>query len=148
MQENTLSSFLLRACGLAAGLLGAAASAQAQDVTLQICGIEQARGSLQIAAYQFAEQWLKQAAWDKSWAIPADAKGCVSLPLSGLPDGPLAFAVYQDLNQNGRLDTNAVGAPQEPFGFSHHAIGNFGPPRFDQAVLAAPAGSVQRIELN
>lgn len=46
-----------------------------------------------------------------------------------LPDGEFAFSVYQDLNSDGKLNSNLVGIPKEPFGFSNYkgksAPGNF-----------------------
>ena len=37
-----------------------------------------------------------------------------------LPDGDFAFCVYQDLNSDGSLNTNLIGIPKEPFGFSNY----------------------------
>ncbi|MFX8281946.1 DUF2141 domain-containing protein, partial [Acinetobacter baumannii] len=56
--------------------------------------------------------------------------------------------VFQDANGNGRLDMNAMGMPVEPFGFSNDAVGNFGPPRFEQAVLTPVAGQPIKVRLN
>ena len=37
-----------------------------------------------------------------------------------LAPGEYAFCVYHDTNSNGELDTNLVGIPKEPFGFSNY----------------------------
>ena len=37
-----------------------------------------------------------------------------------LAPGEYAFCVYHDVNSNGELDTNLVGIPKEPFGFSNY----------------------------
>ena len=37
-----------------------------------------------------------------------------------LAPGEYAFCVYHDTNSNGGLDTNLVGIPKEPFGFSNY----------------------------
>ena len=37
-----------------------------------------------------------------------------------LAPGEYAFCVYHDINSNGELDTNLVGIPKEPFGFSNY----------------------------
>ena len=37
-----------------------------------------------------------------------------------LAPGEYAFCVYHDINSNGQLDTNLVGIPKEPFGFSNY----------------------------
>lgn len=37
-----------------------------------------------------------------------------------LPEAEFAFSVYQDLNGDGKLNSNLVGIPKEPFGFSNY----------------------------
>ncbi len=50
--------------------------------------------------------------------------------ISDLPYGTYAFAVYQDLNKNKKLDVNLVGYPSEPFGFSNNVRPRFSAPSF------------------
>lgn len=52
-----------------------------------------------------------------------------------LPEGRYAVSLYQDLNDNGELDTNLLGAPVEPVGFSRNARGSLGPPEFGAAAF-------------
>jgi uncharacterized protein (DUF2141 family) len=40
---------------------------------------------------------------------------------SNLPMGQYAVSVYQDANDNGKLDTNIFGIPTEKYGFSNGA---------------------------
>jgi acyl-CoA reductase-like NAD-dependent aldehyde dehydrogenase/uncharacterized protein (DUF2141 family) len=48
-----------------------------------------------------------------------------------LPPGTYAASVYEDLNENQKLDHNLIGIPKEPVGVSGKPSGRFGPPRFD-----------------
>lgn len=57
----------------------------------------------------------------------------VSLP--PLPPGAYAVTSFCDVNGNGQLDTNLVGKPTEPYGFSRNARGRFGPPDWDDAAF-------------
>jgi uncharacterized protein (DUF2141 family) len=50
-----------------------------------------------------------------------------------VPHGEYAIAVFHDLNENRRLDTNVVGIPSEPYGFSRNASSPFGPPGYEDA---------------
>jgi len=50
-----------------------------------------------------------------------------------LPEGKYAIALFQDINSNQKLDTNAIGIPKEPFGFSNNPKLLFGPPSFSKA---------------
>lgn len=57
-----------------------------------------------------------------------------------LDDGIYAFAVFQDLNDNEKLDTKKFGIPVEPFAFSNNALGKFGPPKFSEADFELKGG--------
>src|SRR5690606_17095923 len=46
------------------------------------------------------------------------APGRVALRFADLPAGDYAVAMYHDRNGNGKLDSNLVGIPTEPYGFS------------------------------
>ena len=52
-----------------------------------------------------------------------------------LKNGSYALAVFQDLNENGILDTNWVGIPTEPYGFSNDPVIRFGPPQFKECLI-------------
>ncbi len=76
----------------------------------------------------------------------------VSRPVSGrsieivvdaLEPGEYAASVYQDLNDDRVLNKGAFGIPQEPYGFSNNARGNFGPPAFTQASFVMAEKNVQ-----
>jgi uncharacterized protein (DUF2141 family) len=66
----------------------------------------------------------------------ADVKGGkVALHVEGLPAGRYAITVVHDVNANGKLDSNMMGMPTEPFGFSNNPVIRFGPPDFEDAVV-------------
>ena len=62
-------------------------------------------------------------------------KGDLKIVIHDLPAGEYAIASYHDENGNGKLDTNALGLPEEGYGFSNDARGMFGPPKFSEAVF-------------
>jgi uncharacterized protein (DUF2141 family) len=65
-----------------------------------------------------------------------------------LPPGPHAIKVFHDVNANGRLDTNKLGIPNEPYGFGNDARGTFGPPSFEEsAVTIGQAPVVTAVKL-
>jgi uncharacterized protein (DUF2141 family) len=68
--------------------------------------------------------------------LVADVKGGkVALHVEGLPAGRYAITVVHDVNANGKLDSNMMGMPTEPFGFSNNPVIRFGPPDFEDAVV-------------
>lgn len=44
-----------------------------------------------------------------------------------IPFGTYAIKLIHDVDDNGTLNTNFLGIPQEPYGFSNNARGTFGP---------------------
>lgn len=59
--------------------------------------------------------------------VPASAPK-VEVAFENLPPGRYAIALYQDANENQRLDTHLFGYPTERFGFSRNPKVLLGPP--------------------
>lgn len=57
----------------------------------------------------------------------------MSIPWPEAREGTYAIKIFHDVNGNGKLDTNFLGIPTEPYGFSNNAMGAFGPPSFEEA---------------
>lgn len=73
----------------------------------------------------------------------------VSETWDDIPYGDYAIAVYQDLNENDKLETNPFGLPKEPYGFStNFKAGMFSIPKFDKCkVSITPAHNQQTVSL-
>lgn len=88
-------------------------------------------------------------------AFPADAvqahKSFVLqdniLQLDNLPHGKYAVSVFQDLNQNGKLDTNFLGIPTEPYGYSQNPRPRFRAATFEEAAFEY-SGKATKIVIN
>ena len=52
--------------------------------------------------------------------IPVDRVGEYTVSLEGLAAGSYTIALFQDINNNGKLDTNFMGIPKEPYAFSRN----------------------------
>jgi len=114
---------------LAAALL-ALPNANAADLTVEVTGIAQSDGQVVVSLFNQSEGWLRKGMSSNGAAAKA---GTVKVSFPGLSEGDYAVSVIHDVNGNRKLDTNPVGMPIEPYGFSNDAAGNFGPPSFDQA---------------
>lgn len=124
---------------------------QAADLTLEVEGLDSSRlqgASLLVAVFTEPASWLRQPQSGHRFSLDAAVNGKLSVVLKNLPEGPLALSLFQDANANGRMDMNAMGIPVEPFGFSNNAAGNFGPPKFEQAVMTPVAGTPVKVRLN
>jgi uncharacterized protein (DUF2141 family) len=104
---------------------------------IKITNIENGSGTIYIAVLDSAEGWLKSDSESKPFR---DATQTVSstddllVSIEGLPPGKYAISLFHDLNGDAEMDTNFVGFPKEPFGFSA-PMGKFGPPKFDEAAI-------------
>ncbi len=120
---------------------------QSNQTSLQvsISGASSDAGSIRILVFSkssgFPDQ-VKQAV--RSISLPPKS-GKASFKLTDLPAGTYAIGVIHDLDNNGKLSTNAVGYPTEKFGFSNNPKVYFGPPSFEKAafVLGKTAVSLE-----
>lgn len=126
-------------------------ASHAADLTLDVQGLDTRRlegAQLMVAVYTEPANWLKQPPVGRRFSLEGATDGRITVVLKDLPDGPIALTLFQDANGNNRLDMNAMGMPTEPFGFSNDAVGQFGAPKFEQAVVRPVAGQALSIRLN
>lgn len=110
-------------------LQSAAQLLSAQNLTLEVHGIEKVEGQLYVAIYHSKETFLKK----PLAAFRVDVKEKVlSIPCQGMPAGTYAISLFQDENGNRKLDTGIFGIPKEKYGFSNDAEGVMGPPSYDK----------------
>jgi len=123
---------LLRSA-LSMALLLAATSSHAGDLRVRFVGIEQEAGTLRVALFTSAADFAADKAYAQGRA-PARSEGA-EVVFADLPPGRYGVSSFHDENENGELDTNFVGVPKEPYGFSNDARGRFGPPGFDEIAF-------------
>jgi uncharacterized protein (DUF2141 family) len=103
--------------------------------------------AVRLAVYDSEEAFLENAT--AKLQAPVDARGLAVLPLGDLKAGEYAFAVYLDLNGDGKLNRGKfLGRPKEPVAFSNGAKAKLRKPRFDEAKVTVEPGSVVVITLN
>lgn len=107
---------------------------------IQVSNIKYDKGSIMVAIYDDPDEFLKDGAvFTTTYAV--SVSGSVLIPVDGLRPGKYAVSVFHDVNSNHKLDTNFLGIPSEPIGFSNNARGKMGPPRFEDAVCTITGGS-------
>jgi uncharacterized protein (DUF2141 family) len=90
------------------------------------------KGQIAIALFDDAEQFLNTPLISKAEKVK-DNK--VVFLFNSLPTGTYSFSYFHDLNLNDELDTNFMGIPKEPYGFSNNKQGRFGPPDFEECKI-------------
>ena len=80
-------------------------------------------------------------------ALRANAAMKSAVVLTNLDPGQYAIILFHDENGNGKLDSNALGVPTEPYGFSNNVRGFLGPPAYQKAVMHVSNDEAVRIAL-
>ncbi|MEZ5739928.1 MAG: DUF2141 domain-containing protein [Burkholderiaceae bacterium] len=115
----------------------AALPAVSATLTVEITGVTQTAGKMMIAVYDSEASFRQQAVRQR---IEAPVKGTMRIAFDGLPAGPYAITLFQDLNGDGELNTKLFGIPAEPWGASSNGKGSFGAPTWEAASVPLPAG--------
>lgn len=68
--------------------------------------------------------------------------------ISTLEVGQYGIAVLQDQDKNGKMTTNLVGYPVEPYGFSNNKFGKFGPPDFNEVAFTLKSGQPLHLKIH
>ena len=145
-------------------LLGATAAAEAADLDIEVRGIKKRTGHVKAALFSNAEDFALDITFRAlitregdistgvftseeqmprppvEWAsVPADAR-VVHLHMTDVEPGTYALALYQDVNDDGKLATDMHGKPLEPWGLSNNVrIVDQKAPTFDEAKFVLPA---------
>lgn len=136
----------LTAISAAITLTLAAAPAPGAELTVRVEGDKPAEGDLYAAVYDRPDTFLKDGSSLQSAQRRMDGHSATT-HFADLPPGRYAVSVYVDTNGNGELDTNLIGTPTEPYGFSRDARGNMGPPGFEDSAVSIDGDTAVTIKL-
>ncbi|MCE7995013.1 MAG: DUF2141 domain-containing protein [Roseivirga sp.] len=107
-------------------------------ITVTVEGIRNSSGSIAIALHnEESDSDFPEAEAFREESVSLNSSGDVEIVFEDIPAGDYAVALMHDENDNGDLDFNEFGMPIEGFGFSNEAMGDQGPPDFDQAAFSA-----------
>lgn len=105
------------------------------ELIVEVQGVQSSMGNINVAVYNKADGFLKFEGVYKSDSTKAVA-GKTKIRIENLPSGEYALAVFHDENGNNILDTNWLGIPKEPVGFSNSRMKTFGPPSFHECSFS------------
>jgi uncharacterized protein (DUF2141 family) len=105
--------------------------------------VEVGKGTVMVAIWNDEKLFLKTPFLSKS--LPADQ---TSLEFSFvLPDGEYAISLFQDINNNGKLDLGLFNIPKEPTGFGNNFRPKFSAPKFKDCSVILVQSMTTEIEL-
>lgn len=114
------------------------------SVTLDISITKFNKGSILIALYESEESYMKESYKSADVLVKNNKAKFI---FHSIKKGVYAFSFFHDLNNNKKLDTNFLGIPKEPYGFSNNKKGRFGPPKFNEASLEINKNSYYKISI-
>ncbi|MCC5976927.1 MAG: DUF2141 domain-containing protein [Salinarimonas sp.] len=122
--------------GVASPAIAQSAETRTATVTVQVSDVESAEGQVYVGLCDrgFAEERCLDGRFQ-----PAQP-GTMRFTFENVPVGMYAVAAYHDINMNERMDTNIIGLPREPYGFSND-VGRRAPPNFSAAQVPVTAPS-------
>lgn len=87
------------------------------DTEIVVTGIKENSGTIVISIHDSAESFRKHIPYRSVELAVTGDKAVYHIRLKA---GDYVFCVYHDVNGDGKLNTNAIGIPKEPFGFSNY----------------------------
>ncbi|MFC3414263.1 DUF2141 domain-containing protein [Algoriphagus hitonicola] len=82
----------------------------------------------------------------KAISLPIE-NGQASTQIKNLPKGKYAISVFHDQDKNGKMKKNALGYPQEKYGFSNNPNNRFSIPKFDRCAVSLSSNQVKKVEI-
>lgn len=113
-------------------------STQAQPTptfNLTIQNIKSTKGIIRVAFYDKSSEFPSEKTMKFGKEFKPEKTGEVTVAWKDIPFGEYAIAVFQDLNNNKKLDKNLFGYPKEPFGFSKNFKPKLSAPNFNDCKI-------------
>ena len=123
-----------------------AGSATAADLSLSIEGARSAKGVVAICLWSDGRHFpdCGQSKTAQRRTVKASALGR-PIVFTGLKPGTFAISALHDENDNGRLDTNLIGIPQEGIAVSNDAMPRFSAPKFAETSFVLTGNATRQI---
>lgn len=116
-------------------LLNFVQAEQKGTLTVKVLNVLQTQGSIRMAVYNNEKSFPSESHSFRGGALALRSGIHPQLACDQLPFGQYAVAVYHDLNNNGKMDKNALGIPTEPYAFSNNIKVKWRAPKFQEAVF-------------
>jgi uncharacterized protein (DUF2141 family) len=121
--------------------------AQSNDhytLKLKIVNIKKVQGDIYIAVYDNEQDYMENRFAEA--IAPVEKEGEMETEVK-IPYGKYAVTIFHDVNGDTELNSNFMGIPKEPYGFSNNPRAMFGPPSFEQSLFEFKEDG-QQIEIN
>jgi uncharacterized protein (DUF2141 family) len=116
------------------------------DLKVVVTNIKIQKGLVVIGIYDNPTEYLKKG---KAYKLSSHQVNGNQLEINvkNIPKGTYAISLYQDVNSDAEFNTNVVGIPLEPYGFSNGFNRKWSKPTFDDCKFEFKDSKTVKIEL-
>lgn len=105
------------------------------SVKVKVTGVSSEKGEVLAALFASSQGFPGDASAAYKVARATAANGTAMLEFSNIPRDSYAIALFHDTNNDGVLNTNALGIPKEGYGVSKNVKNLFSGPSYKQCVF-------------
>ncbi len=123
------------------GLFSFMTQAGAAALKVTVTSVNGSDGYVMVGLYE-SEKSLEESSADRHMQVQA-IPGSVTVIFEDVQPGVYAVNSFHDANANGEMEVNALGIPQEGYGFANDARGMLGAPSFEDASITVGADDLE-----
>jgi len=125
-------------------ILGSISLSAQNKLTVVVPNVKQIKGTMMICLVSEKAEYLKDCY--KGESIKVEAKSTTAV-FQDVPTGKYAITIFHDKNSDGKLNTNFIGIPKEPYGFSNNPSALFGPPSYEKCLFEVKSDTTVSVEI-
>ena len=111
------------------GVYGQTIAQENNKIIVKVDQINSSEGTINVAIFNSEKDFLNTPFMSK---VKKASTGELEFEFA-VPNGEYTVSIYHDENENGELDKNFIGIPDEPYGVSLEGKSMFGPPSYKDA---------------
>ncbi len=111
------------------------------NITVHVTNIKKMKGNIQLGIYEEC-CFLKAGGEFADFKKKVDGES-VTVVFENVPYGEYALGAYHDLDEDVKLDTNFLGMPQEPYGFTRKLVSRFRAPKYKEMAFQVDQPEVE-----
>ena len=115
-------------------------------LTIKISNIEKVQGTIKVGVFNTDKNFLKEGVAIKNYSIIVE-KSTAALTITDLPKGHYAVTMYHDENSDHKMNTNFLGIPKEPYGFSNNVKPKMSAPKYEDCKFNLSEDQTLHIKL-
>jgi uncharacterized protein (DUF2141 family) len=128
------------------GLISTLLPVNNPQLTIKISNIEKIKGEIKVGVFNTDHHFLKEGSEIKTYSIKVD-KNTAILTITDLPKGDYAVSIFHDENSDNKMNTNFIGIPKEPYGFSNNIKPKMSAPKYKECKFDLSENKTLNIKL-